>query len=123
MTDQSVARPEFIRKTSGSKSYGVVEKPLSLPERIYDLNWVRKAFILLFLAIAWQIYALHLNNILLFPTLGETFQALVEGVQSGGLLKRAWFSLSLLLQGYAIGLFLATILTGIAIGTQVGRIF
>jgi len=121
--DLSLTRPEFIRETGISKSYGVVEKPLSLVERIYDLNWVRKCFILLALAAAWQIYAMHLNNVLLFPTLTQTFSALVEGIQSGGLLKRAWFSLSLLLQGYAIGLLLAAILTGIAIGTQVGQDF
>ncbi len=123
MTDQSLVRPEFIRKTSATKSYGVVEKPLSLPERIYDLNWVRKCFIIVILAAAWQIYASHLNNVLLFPTLSETFQALIEGVRSGGLLKRAWFSLSLLLQGYALGLLFAAILTGVAIGTRIGQDF
>jgi NitT/TauT family transport system permease protein len=123
MTDISATRPEFVRKTTAAKSYGVVEKPLSLPERIYDLNWVRKGFIILVLAATWQLYASYLNNVLLFPKLSETFQALAEGIQSGGLLKRAWFSLSLLLQGYALGLLLAAIFTGIAIGTRIGQDF
>lgn len=123
MADLSESRPEFIREKAATHSYGVVQKPLSTVERIYDLNWVRKAFILLVLAAAWQIYALHLNNILLFPTLTETFNAVVEGITSGGLLARAWFSISLLLQGYALGLLLAALLTGFAIGTQIGQDF
>ncbi|HVY91564.1 MAG TPA: ABC transporter permease [Bryobacteraceae bacterium] len=116
-------RPEFVRKTDTAKSYGVVEKPLSLPERIYDLNWVRKAFILFLLAFAWQVYASYLDNPLLFPTLSSTFDALVDGNKSGGLLTRAWFTIKLLLQGYALGLLFAAILTGFAIGTRIGQDF
>mgnify|MGYP001051623472 CR=1 FL=1 len=71
MTEQALARPEFIRKPMGTQTYGVVEKPLSLFERIYDLNWVRKLFILLVLAAAWQLYATYVDNVLLFPTLSE----------------------------------------------------
>jgi len=123
MSDISATRPEFVRKTTAAKSYGVVEKRLSLPERIYDLNWVRKAFILVLLAAAWQAYATYLNNVLLFPKLTETFSALVEGITSGGLLTRAWFSIKLLLQGYALGLLLAAIFTGFAIGTRIGQDF
>lgn len=121
MTDQSLVRPGFVRKIAATKSYGVVEKPLSIYERIYGLNWVRKSFILLLLAGAWQLYATYIDSILLFPTLSETADALVEGVRSGGLLQRAWFSLSLLLQGYAIGLLLAAIFTGAAVGTRMGQ--
>jgi sulfonate transport system permease protein len=123
MADINTTRPEFIRKTDMSKSYGVVEKPLSVAERVYDLNWLRKVFILIILAAAWQAYAVYLNNILLFPTLIETIQALIEGIKSGGLLTRAWFSIKLLLQGYALGLLLAAIFTGFAIGTRIGQDF
>lgn len=123
MTDQSLVRPEFIRKAAAAESYGVVEKPLSIFERIYDLNWVRKGFIIIVLAVLWQLYASYVNNVLLFPTLSETARALIEGVQSGGLLQRAWFSLSLLVQGYAIGLLLAAIFTGVAVSTRIGQDF
>lgn len=123
LADLPRARPEFIRETGVTQSYGVVEKPLSLVERIYDINWVRKLFILLLLAAAWQIYATYLNNVLLFPKLTETVDALIEGIASGGLLTRAWFSIKLLLQGYALGLLLAAIFTGFAIGTQIGQDF
>jgi NitT/TauT family transport system permease protein len=123
MADINTTRPEFVRKTDMSKSYGVVEKPLSVAERVYDLNWLRKVFILIILAAAWQAYAVYLNNILLFPTLTETIQALIEGIQSGGLLTRAWFSIKLLLQGYALGLLFAAIFTGFAIGTRIGQDF
>jgi len=123
MADINTTRPEFVRKTDMSKTYGVVEKPLSVVERVYDLNWLRKSFILIILAAAWQAYAVYLNNILLFPTLTETIQALIEGIKSGGLLTRAWFSIKLLLQGYALGLLLAAIFTGFAIGTRIGQDF
>jgi NitT/TauT family transport system permease protein len=121
MTEQALARPEFIRKPTSTQTYGVVEKPLSLFERIYDLNWVRKLFILLVLAAAWQLYATYVDNVLLFPTLSETGEALIDAIRSGGLLQRAWFSISLLLQGYAIGLLLAGIFTGAAVGTRIGQ--
>ncbi len=121
MTEQSLVRPEFIRKSVNTNTYGVVEKPLSLLERIYDLNWVRKIFILVLLAAAWQAYASYVNNVLLFPTLSETADALIDAIRSGGLLRRAWFSISLLLQGYAIGLLLAAIFTGVAVGTRMGQ--
>jgi NitT/TauT family transport system permease protein len=121
MTEQALARPEFIRQSLDTKTYGVVEKPLSLFERIYEQNWLRKIFILVLLAAAWQAYATWVNNVLLFPTLSETFDALIDAIRSGGLLRRAWFSISLLLQGYAIGLLLAAIFTGAAVGTRIGQ--
>ncbi len=121
MADLNLMRPEFIRESNTDDSFGVVEKPLTLTERIYDINWVRKAFIVLMLAAIWQVYASYVNNVLLFPTLSQTFGALVDGIISGGLLRRAWFSISLLLQGYAIGLLLAAIFTGVAIGTRIGQ--
>lgn len=123
LAEQDRVRPGFIRKSASEKSYGVVEKPLSLFERIYDLNWVRKTFIILVLAAAWQAYALYVNNILLFPTLSQTADALIDGVSSGKLLARAWFSLTLLLQGYAIGILLAAVFTGAAVGTRIGQDF
>jgi NitT/TauT family transport system permease protein len=73
------------------------------------------------LAAAWQLYAMYVDNVLLFPTLSETADALIDAIRSGGLLQRAWFSISLLLQGYAIGLLLAAIFTGAAVGTRIGQ--
>lgn len=121
MSEQTIVRPEFIREGVSTESFGVVEKPLSLFERIYDQNWVRKALIIAVLAAAWQGYATYVNNVLLFPTLLQTAAALVEGVRTGGLLERAGFSISLLLQGYAIGLVLAALFTGAAVGTRIGQ--
>jgi sulfonate transport system permease protein len=95
--------------------------PLSVFERIYDLNWVRKLFILVLLAAAWQLYAMYVNNVLLFPTLSETAEALLDAIRSGGLLQRAWYSISLLLQAYAIGLLLAAMFTRAAVGTRIGQ--
>ena len=121
MTDLSALRPEYIRDDAVNQSFGVVEKPLSFVERIYELNFVRKGVILLVLAAVWQGYAVYTDNALLFPTLGATVAAVIDGIVSGGLLGRAWFSLKVLLQGYAIGLLLAALFTGLAIGSRFGQ--
>ena len=39
---------------------------------------------------------------------------------TGGLLQKSWFSIKVLLMGYATGLLLAAILTGIAISSRIG---
>jgi NitT/TauT family transport system permease protein len=76
--------------------------------------------LLIALATVWQVYATHLNNELLFPTFLATMQALVTGIVSGGLLGKAWTSISVLLIGYACGIALAALLTVLAITTRLG---
>jgi NitT/TauT family transport system permease protein len=75
------------------------------------------------LAGAWQIYATSLNNPLLFPKFSATFAAFYDGVVSGVLPARAWFSVKVLLQGYAAGILLAALLTAFAITTRIGTEF
>jgi len=104
-------------------AHGVVERPLTAFEKIYNLNWLRKLVILAVLAAAWEIYARWLNNPLLFPTFVETVRALVDGAVSGVLAMRAWASIQMLLAGYAIGIALACILTFLAVGTRIGSDF
>jgi NitT/TauT family transport system permease protein len=120
MHDLSAPRPEYIRDDV-SRSFGVIEKPLSLFERIYALNLVRKGVILLVLAAAWEGYAAYADNPLLFPTLSAALRAAADGIVSEGLASRAWFSLKVLLQGYALGLLLAALFTGLAIGSRFGQ--
>lgn len=118
-----VAREEIFRIETETQNVGVVQKPLTWWEKIYDNNIVRKLFILTVLALAWQIYAVWLENELLFPTFSDTFGALVDAVVNGGLLLKAWTSVKVLLIGYAVGLTLAALLTIFAITSRIGQDF
>lgn len=60
----------------------VVERPLSAAEWIYDQTWLRKAAILIALALIWEAYGRYLDNELLFPTFTATVRAFYEGVRS-----------------------------------------
>lgn len=115
-------RPEFHdRQVTDSAAIGEIARPLSLWEKITNLTLVRRLFILGVLAIIWQIYALQLNNPLLFPTFTATGKAFVESLLVGDLLAMSWTSVSILLQGYTIGIALAAILTTLAVSTRLGN--
>ncbi len=115
-----VQRPEFVREVETS-AFGVVEKPLTVWEKIYNNAAIRKGVLLLLLALVWQAYATMLNNPLLFPKFSDTLSAFYDGVVEGVLLGRAWFSIKVLLQGYAAGLALAALLTAFAIMSRIGN--
>jgi len=121
MASVNVERPEFVRDTVLANAFGVVQKPLTLGEKIWNRGEVRKGLLLLLLAGIWQMYAVQLNNPLLFPTFSSTVVALWQAVADGGLLGKAWFSIKILLMGYASGLALATVLTVLAITTTLGN--
>jgi NitT/TauT family transport system permease protein len=114
-------RPEFVLQGFGSQDFGVVEKPLSTWERLYEQSAVRKVLILIFLAVAWEVYARLLDNELLFPTLSATLEAFWEGMASGDLPRRIGYTLKVLLMGYASGLFIAALMTALAIGSRIGQ--
>ena len=113
-------RPEIYVSPKPFSAVGVVEKPLSWLERLGNHTALRRILLLIALATVWQVYATHLNNELLFPTFLATMQALVTGIVSGGLLGKAWTSISVLLIGYACGIALAAVLTVLAITTRLG---
>ena len=114
-------RPEFIRENIQTNDFGVVEKPLSAWERLYDITALRKAVILIALALGWQVYAYFLNNDLLVPTLSSTLHALWDAFASGVLPRRIAYTLKVLLLGYAWGLLIAAILTAVAMGSRIGQ--
>jgi NitT/TauT family transport system permease protein len=116
--NKQAERPEFVAEVQ--KSFGVVAKPLTPWERIYNNGAIRKTVLLVALAIVWEIYARHLDNPLLFPTLSATVSAFWRAISSGVIPQRTWFSLKLLLQGYGAGLVLAAALTGLATATRLG---
>lgn len=127
MTDASSAimqpppRPEYVHEGPLNQDFGVVEKPLGMWERLYDNGAFRKTVLLLVIAAIWEIYARQLNNPLLVPTFVETVRTFVAAIVSGELPTKAYNSVRLLLQGYALGLALALALTMLAMMTRIGN--
>ena len=116
-----VERAEIVCTPESFNAVGVVEKPLSTAERLANNTLLRRVVLLVALALLWQGYATYLDNDLLFPTFTATMEALYVGIKTGGLLAKAWTSISVLLVGYALGIALATLLTVFAITTRVGN--
>ncbi|HSQ03789.1 MAG TPA: ABC transporter permease [Burkholderiales bacterium] len=117
-----VARPEFVRAVE-SGAYGVVEKPLTPWEKLCNNGALRKTLLLLLLAAIWEIYATTLNNTLLLPRFSDTLAALLENIRNGVLPQRSWFSVKVLVQGYAAGMILAALLSALAITSRIGNDF
>ena len=118
-----ISRPDILNDTVDSSAFGVVEKPLSAIERMYNIGFVRKGLILVLLAMVWEVGARALNNELLFPTFLVTATALINGFASGELLIKLWASMKVLLWGYGIGIALAALLTAIGIASRLGTDF
>ena len=177
-------RPEYERIVQDT-GFGVVEKPLTTWEKIYNQAWLRKVVILVAIACIWEAYSSCMNaiqfpglwklpttwanglpeavawplwaavglvnwlawiaevlfripemawkawgvaasgkcqeNPLLVPKFSASMVALWEGLWHGDLFAKMVNSVRLLLQGYATGLFLATVLTTLAILTTIGN--
>ena len=114
-------RPEYLCDVVASSDIGVVQKPLTLWERLVNQAWLRKLFILVVIAAAWQLYALQLNNPLLVPTFTATIEAFWTAMMNGDLPQKVANSVLLLLKGYAIGLALAMLFTALAMMSKIGN--
>ena len=119
----AASRPEIVRELSGSEEFGVIQKKLTVFEQLFNQVWLRKCIILVLIAVIWEVYGRHLDNPLLVPTFGDTVTALWGGLQSGVLIDRAHTSVNVLLIGFSVGVFLAAVLTILAITTQIGTDF
>ncbi|CUI06248.1 Taurine transport system permease protein TauC [Janthinobacterium sp. CG23_2] len=84
-------------------------------------GWLRKALLLLLLASLWEALARWQDNALLLPTALQTARAFAAGVASGELPGYVAASLAVLVQGYALGVAGALLLTSLAIGSRIGR--
>lgn len=122
MTDVTF-RPEIYREPMSQEKFWIVEKPLTPFERLYNQNWLRKLFVLIVIAVCWELYARWLDNELLVPTFSATVRALVHGIASGVILTRAALSIKVLLMGFSAGVFIAALLTLLAINTRLGNDF
>jgi NitT/TauT family transport system permease protein len=122
MTDPTMVpdRPDVVREIVPPGAFGVLAQPLTTWERAWNNGALRKTVLLILLASGWELYARWLNNPLLVPTFSATLEALWEGIDKGGLLARAAFSVRVLLMGYAAGISLAALLTAFAVSSRVG---
>ena len=107
------------RASQGSE----VERKLGALELAWDNATLRKSVLILVLAVIWQVYASHLDNALLFPTLTDTVASLWGHLRDGSLPARTWATIKVLLIGYAAGILLAALLTILAVGTRIGTDF
>ncbi len=71
-------RPERLIELDTMGTVGDAARPLSTAERLLQITGVRRLIVVVVLCLAWQLYATWLNNNLLFPTLGETLEALYD---------------------------------------------
>jgi NitT/TauT family transport system permease protein len=113
-------RPEYVREVVAGHDIGVVQAPLTVWQRLANQGWLRKGLLLAAIALAWEIYARRLDNPLLVPTFSATLDALGEGLASGEIPDRVASSIQVLLKGYALGLTLAMLLTGLAMMSRLG---
>ena len=114
-------RPEFENPAVETAVVGDIERRLSPWERISNLDPVRKFTVLVTLVVAWELYT-RIGNIneLMFPTFSNTFAALIDALVNGGLLINVWNSISLLVTGYVIGIFIASVLVVLGVWTRFG---
>lgn len=113
----------IILREAADDTHAEVTRQLKWHETAMESGFVRKAMIILVLALIWEVYGRFLDNPLLFPTLSETIEALRDRIVDGTLPARAFASVKVLLMGYAAGVFLATTLTIVAINTRIGSDF
>nr|WP_246160579.1 ABC transporter permease [Aureimonas fodinaquatilis] len=99
---------------------GDVARPLPLTERLMNNTVFRRVLVLVGLAVIWQLYAIWLDNPLLFPTFTETVRTFWEDLIGGVLIPRTVTSLRVLLIGYGIGLVLAVVITTLAVSSRIG---
>jgi NitT/TauT family transport system permease protein len=114
-------RPEYLREVVEGGDVGVVQKPLTVWQRLTNQGWLRKTFILLVIAVAWELYARRLNNPLLVPTFSATLEAMWGGIASGDIPQKVSNPVVLLLKGYTTGLILAMTLTALAMMFRLGN--
>ncbi|MDR1460255.1 MAG: ABC transporter permease subunit [Campylobacteraceae bacterium] len=93
---------------------------LSLFERVFNIGVVRKAFIIIILALVWQFYAVYLDNDLMFPTFLATLKGFWSVISNGELAEKTITSLKVLFTAYICGILAAGTLTVLAITTRIG---
>ncbi|WP_021028513.1 ABC transporter permease [Comamonas sp. B-9] len=113
-------RPEAEYPLPDAPAHLAVRR-LPLAKRLLQHPALRKALILVVLALLWELAARWQNNDLLLPTFSQTAATLLRELGNGALLGKAAISLGILLQGYLLGVAGALLLTLLAVSSQWGR--
>ncbi|SMO85006.1 ABC transporter permease [Paracoccus laeviglucosivorans] len=113
-------RPEYERDLPPFVE-APVERDIPLAARLWAQDWLRRLVIVAAIALIWELAARWQGNPLLLPTFAATARAFVLGIADGVLLERAWVSITVLLQGYVLGVAAAFALTTLAVSTRIGR--
>ena len=117
-------RPEFEVKDLKKAEIGDVEVRLSPIERLWNVNGVRKATILLGLVLAWQVYTVALDvEPLMFPRFSDSALALWDSLINSDLPTKIWFSVKVLVYGYGLGMIIASALVLWATASRIGSDF
>lgn len=114
------SRPDIEYAPVAPGQIGDVARGLGLFERLWSHAGVRRAVVLVVLALIWELYARYLDNSLMFPTFSETVQAMFSDLASGVLPNAVVSSLKVLLMSYALAIALAAVLTTLAVSTRLG---
>ena len=123
-TPEIYIRPEFVTDDIGEAAIGDIAQRLSLIERIWDNNAVRKTSILLGLVVSWQAYTVIFDvEPLMFPRFSDSAVALWNALVHGDLLNKIWFSVKVLVYGYSAGLAIAAVLVLWATASRIGSDF
>ena len=119
-----VIRPEFEVSDLEQAQTGEVAIKLSWIERIWNIDAVRKAVILLALVVVWQAYTVGFDvEPLMLPSFSDSFATLYNSLFHGDLIYKIWFSVKVLIIGYSAGLFLAAVLILWATASRFGSDF
>jgi len=119
-----VIRPEFEISDIAQAQISEVARKLSLIERIWNINGVRKAVILLGLVAAWEGYTVGFDvEPLMLPSFSVSVTTLYNALFPGDLIYKVWFSVKVLLIGYSAGLLIAAILILWATANRFGSDF
>ena len=117
-------RPEFEISELSAAELSDVARPLSFVERVWNINGVRKAIILLGLVVAWQAYTVIADvEPLMFPRFSDSAVALYQSLVHSDLLKKIGFSLKVLVYGYGLGMIIAAALVLWATASRIGSDF
>ncbi|MEG2900541.1 MAG: ABC transporter permease [Massilia sp.] len=109
-------RPEYVAPQRAAPAPALVSTG-----PVNRWGWLSKPAILLALSILWELLARWVDNDLLLPGALQTARAFVDGIASGELIGYVTVSLTILVQGFLLGVAIAFLLTWLAVSNRFGR--
>lgn len=113
-------RPDITRPLAPPTEIGDITRDMSLVKRITGNTALRRALVLVVLAVVWEAYARYASNPLMFPSFTQTLSAWWAGMRSGELVWAVIGSLKVLLLGYGVAVLLSGVLSTLAITSRFG---